>query len=304
MISAKIIEDSINPYGERITTWILTYPRFIHAEFMTHRVFSRNAASSRAIPISKVLEAVKQNPAEPEFWGENQKGMQAAVELDNTERTHREYSNEPFLTKRELARTIWLQARDIAVAQVERLNKRDVHKQIANRIAEPWSHITVLATATDYANFFALRAHKDAQPEFQVLAYTMLLEYVRSIPKNLKWDEWHIPFADKMPEGISHKDKLKVATARAARISYNTFDGVIDVAKDIELHDRLAASGHWSPFEHCAMASEAGRNGNFIGWWQYRKEFRNENPDKTDYAMLLANMPEWVHEAIKRNKQD
>jgi thymidylate synthase ThyX len=270
---------------------------------MTHRVFSRNAASSRAIPISKVLEAVKQNPAEPEFWGENQKGMQAAVELDNTERTHREYLGEPLLTKRELARTIWLQARDVAVAQVERLNKQDVHKQIANRVVEPWSHITVLATATDYTNFFALRAHKDAQPEFQVLAYTMLLEYVKSTPKKLGWDEWHIPFNDKMPEGTKFEDKLKIATARAARISYNTFDGEINAAKDIELHDRLAASGHWSPFEHCAYASKEERHtGNFNGWVQYRKSFSNENPTEVNYATLLANMPEWVYEAIKRNK--
>lgn len=288
-ISAKIILDSVNPFGERITTWILTYPRFIHAEFMTHRVFSRNASSSRAIPIGKALESVAANPAVPEYWGANQKGMQAAVELEGEALAH--------------AKEIWQQSCDAAIKTVQALDQLSVHKQIASRIVEPWNHITVLATATDYTNFFSLRAHKDAQPEFQVLAYTMLKAYVTNVPKKMTWGEWHIPFGEQMPDGITTEDALKVATARAARLSYKTFEGIIDVAKDIELHDRLAQSGHWSPFEHCAYACEDDQNSNFRGWQQYRKQFSTENPITANYAGMLAAMPNWVHNAILRNEE-
>lgn len=291
MIKAQIIADSVNIIGQRITTWILTYPRFIHAEFMTHRAFSRNAASSRAIPIAKMLAAVNERPAAPEYWGANQKGMQAAVELTGEGKSN--------------AIQKWIFARDGAVNACLALDDCDLHKQITNRVIEPWSHITVLATATTHGNFFALRAHKDAQPEFQVLAYTMLREYLKSKPVFLDEDEWHIPFSDKMVEGTSIENRLKIATARAARISYLTFEGAIDVEKDYELHDRLAASGHWSPFEHCAQnKANHVRYGNFIGWMQYRKKFTAENRDNItteDLARIFVNMPDWVTQAINQN---
>ena len=309
MINAKILLDSINPVGNRITSWILTYPRFIHAEFMTHRVFSRNASSSRAIPVKRMLEDVKNNPAMPVFWGKNQSGMQAKEELDNTEkyaevRKDLKYGEGLLITtKKQDAKREWLLARDEMVARVEKLNEIGLHKQIANRLLEPWMNITVIATATDHENFFALRAHPDAQPEFQDLAYKMLDIYQLSEPNKLKAGEWHIPFGDNMNEqrlvdcdafaketegmalglGDGYKDyislfKRKIATARCARISYLNFDGKDDYNKDIELHDILAKSGHWSPFEHSAMAlSTSEYSGNFKGWKQYRKTFNEEN---------------------------
>lgn len=292
MIKSRIIADSLSPAGSRITSWILTYPRFIHAEFMTHRVFSRNAASSRAIPIEKMLKAIEDQPAIPEFWGKNQSGMQANVELEGSDL----YS----------AKFRWDSARAQAIAGVKSLNEINVHKQIANRITEPWAHITVMATATDYLNFFSLRAHKDAQPEFQVLAYTMLREYLRSNPVEVEEGGWHIPFGDRMPEGLTLEQRLKIATARAARVSYNTFEGEINPEKDYELHDRLAASGHWSPFEHCATTLPYADEvcGNFRGWQQYRKSFPKENAShvtEKDLARIYANMPTWVYNAILRN---
>ncbi len=263
MIKAEIIADSENLCGNRITTWILTYPRFIHSEFMTHRVFSRNAASSRAIPITKMISSVKDNPAMPEYWGKNQKGMQASEELS--------------VEEQEKAKAIWLDARDAAIGYVLQLSDIPAHKQIANRLLEPWFHITVLATATDYENFFALRAHKDAQPEFQKLAYTMLELYNSQKPALIKPGEWHVPFADKHCEGMSLEEKLKVCTARAARTSYLTFDGKIDPKEDFRLHDMLMEGGHWSPFEHAAQAlDEPIYVGNFKGWKQYRKTFSAE----------------------------
>lgn len=264
MIEARIILDSINTAGNRITSWVLTYPRFIHSEIMTHRMFSRNAASSRAIPVEKMIKAVQDNPAMPVYWGLNKRGMQATEELDKQ--------------AQEQAKMLWLNARDAAVQQALTLHDLGLHKQVVNRVLEPFTHMTVILTATEYGNFFALRAHPDAQPEFQALAYLMLQEYMKSTPILLRPGSWHIPFGDNMPEGLTEEQMLKIATARCARVSYLTFDGKIDPEKDYELHDSLKESGHFSPFEHSAYAAPGSPQvGNFVGFIQYRKLLRGEN---------------------------
>jgi thymidylate synthase ThyX len=261
-IKASVIADSISDSG-RITTMLVRFPRFILAEFNTHRKFSRNAASSRAIPTSKVIEQVMNDPAMPVFWGKNQRGMKAFSELSS--------SDAP------VAEVIWLQARDLAVFKAKEMISLDVHKQIVNRLLEPWVMTSVLVTSTEWKNFFRLRCHPDSQPEMQALANKMKEEYERSTPFRLNEGEWHIPFG-KMTEGLSINEKLKVATARAARLSYETFDGEICVAKDLDLHDKLAESGHWSPFEHSAMSkADVLDGGNFDGWLQYRKLFPGES---------------------------
>ena len=206
MINAKILLDSINPVGNRITSWILTYPRFFHSEIMTHRVFSRNAASSRAIPVKRMIDDIRQNCAMPIFWGKNQAGMQAKEELDNTEKYAEVRKDLPYgeglliTTKKQEAKREWLLARDSAVKHAEKMLELGLHKQIANRILEPFMHMTVIITGTEFENFFALRAHPDAQPEFQDLAYKMLDIYQLSEPKKLKAGEWHIPFGDNINE--------------------------------------------------------------------------------------------------------
>jgi thymidylate synthase ThyX len=298
MINAKILLDSINPVGNRITSWILTYPRFFHSEIMTHRVFSRNAASSRAIPVKRMIDDVRQNCAMPIFWGKNQAGMQAKEELDDIIK-HREIVVSPVgngldpykltVTDKHAAKHEWLAARDSAITHAEKMLELGVHKQIANRILEPFMHMTVIITGTEFENFFALRAHPDAQPEFQDLAYKMLDIYQLSEPKKLKEGEWHIPFGDKLDEtrltelyyktAIPHEElKLRISVARCARVSYLNFEGKDDYNKDIELSETLSSSGHWSPFEHSAMAlSTSEYSGNFKGWKQYRKTFNEEN---------------------------
>jgi hypothetical protein len=232
-----------------------------------------------------MLEAVKTNPAMPVWWGKNQKGMKAREELDNTvaDQFRMVVSDDGTkkltpMTAMEAAKHDWLAARDSAVAYAEKLVELDVHKQIANRICEPWAHITVLVTATDFENFFSLRVHPDAQPEIQALASKMLEEYNKSEPRQLKVGEWHIPFGDKMPENADLGTWLKISTARCARLSYLTFDGAMDVEKDFEIHNSLSNDGHWSPFEHQAQAlGESKQVGNFVGWSQYRKTFKGEN---------------------------
>jgi thymidylate synthase ThyX len=267
----------------------------IHAEFMTHRGFSRNAASSRAIPIQKMQEAVLKNPAGPVHWGANKSGMQANAQLEGA--------------ALETARSSWVNLSKRAVEMSEQLRRDGLHKQIANRPLEWCGHITVIATATDKClrNFFALRAHHEAQPEFQVLAYKMLGLWLKSTPKDLKVGDWHIPMSDDFyyvdddEWAIPISTGLKVATGRIARVSYLTHDGVRDLEEDILLHNRLSTAGHWSPFEHCAQVahpdSPAGFGGNFgPAWVQYRKTFTNECQAPTDEELMnrLESAPDWA----------
>jgi len=280
-----IIEDSSNPNGNRVTTFLLTYPRFIHSEIMTHRAFSRNAASSRAIPIEKLIEQVRTNPAMPIRWGKNGKGMQDHGSLENQESI--------------LAEESWRRASERAVESATHLHSIGLHKQIVNRVLEPFVWMTTLVTATEWENFFALRAHKDAQPELQHLSIMMLRKYLQNKPKAKNWGEWHIPFGDKMPNGLSDLEKIKVATARAARTSYLTMDGQINVDKDIQLHDSLSENGHWSPFEHSCTADSSLSIGNFKGWAQYRSLFCEQNK-KCDLRRLLSDLEE-DNTAIGRN---
>lgn len=265
MITTKIIADSLSPAGTRLTTFVCTYPRFIHSEIMTHRDKSRNAASSRAIPVSKMLKLVISEPAMPVYWGQNQSGMQANVELPKS--------------KQWLAKKIWIGASYISVGAAWLMSKLGVHKQITNRLIEPWAHMTVIISGTEWGNFFNLRAHPDAQPEFQELAYRMLVDYKNSEPKVLRSGQWHLPFiTDEIHKGYTTKQLLKIVTARCARVSYLNFEGNIDAAKDYALHDRLFEQGHMSPFEHAARAeAEPMMSGNFCGFTQYRKLIPNEN---------------------------
>ena len=290
MIEVKLVADSINTAtNDRLTTYLLTYPRYIHAEVMTHRVFSRNAASSRAIPVLKFRKDVMDNPVIPTHWGANQKGMQASDELDDVtphmiwpaeEDIDGSMIGSTTLTDREFARRVWLRARNSMLKEHGNLEACGLHKQIANRILEPWFHIQLLVSATEFQNFFALRCHKDAHPDIQSVADGMLEAYMTSQPDPKNPGEWHLPFGDQDLAGVEGgiATIVKVCTARAARISYKTFEGRIDIEQDIILHDRLVASGHMSPAEHPAVALEHGvRSGNYRGWLQYRKTLPREN---------------------------
>ncbi len=309
MIKAEIIADSINPKDCRITSWVLEYPRFVHAELMTHRVFSKNAASSRAIPIEKMIQQVIDNPAMPVWWGKNQSGMQAKEELDNSELKSRLDRVDKFsihhrmYTDLEYAKKIWLESRDKAIEQVRKLSQLGLHKQIANRILEPWFNIRVILTGTDFENWFALRAHPDAQPEIRVLAEQMLELYNASEPNSLNVGEWHIPFGDKIDndrvfqlinfENVGSEDvipkliekyKLKIATARCARVSYFNFEGKDDYSKDVETCEKLFGSipRHLSPAEHPAQCmDDESYYGNLKGFKPYRKFFSEENLNDT-----------------------
>lgn len=370
-IEAKIVADSISPQGHRITSMLLTYPRFIHGEVMTHRMFSRNSASSRAIPFEKMVKMVEEDPFIPIAWQKDHKGMQGT---------------EYIRGNKEIQYCIdtWLRGRDYSIRVAKTLNKKaafpkgdfdssyediNVSKQLCNRLLEPFMWHTVLVTATEWDNFFELRcrqypywfyncdgsqdckilkskkdfieehgsnapfysiggkkfdemsdldwikfSNSGAEIHIQTLAESMWDAINENTPKQLKAGEWHIPFGDNisyiptpsamMVSSLSHQQavaieqKIKVATARCARLSYMTHDGEIDYEKDIKLHDSLLKNYHMSPFEHCARAMndseykefvktklgkmshewDYGWCNNFRGWIQYRYLIEKHEP--------------------------
>lgn len=281
-ITAEIVADSINPHDKRLTSYILKYPRFIHAELMTHRMLSRNSASSRAIPIKKAIREVWNNPAHPERWGINGRGMQ-------DHGLHKYPKTCMF---------VWRSLSKVACASAWVLDKLGLHKQIANRVLEPFSHITVLVTATNFNNFFRLRAHPDAQPEFQVLAYRMLAEYRSVSPKPLTWGEWHLPLAPK--KGVMLQHLRTISVANAARTSYTAFRKDRKINEQRKLCDKLSSGGHWSPFEHQAQAVESAKaSGNFRGGWLQNREIEERSAQTvgrklSSMAEVFSEKPEWI----------
>lgn len=338
-IKAEIIADSVCPFGHRITTYVLTFPRFILAELNTHRVFSKNSASSRAIPFEKMVNMVLEDPFIPIAWQKDHKGMQGTEYLDLDQLITAEGHTMYQATVEE-----WLSARDEAVTRATYLNESGVTKQLCNRLLEPFMWHTVILTATEFDNFFELRCpqyevfsklyrskidvckeegkvkmmnylyekdrggfeqfvescedtkevdytkfynhigwHKinKGQSEIHMMALAECMWDARneSTPKQLQEGEWHIPFGDNLvPDKIHHilfaKDnsegdrvenyyellnefKIKIATARCARVSYLNFEGKDDYEADIKLYDTLLQSKHFSPFEHCARAMDS-----------------------------------------------
>jgi thymidylate synthase ThyX len=280
-ITAQIVEDTLSSAGVRLTTFSLRYPRFIHAEFMTHRVFSRNASSSRAIPVGKTADEVLNDMAEPVSWGKNQAGMQARQELSDIDRA--------------AAQAHWrIAGRDMARVSRD-LAETGAHKQIANRVSEPWQHICVVVTATDFDNFFLQRCHRDADPTMQELAWAMAHRYYAAVPKPAS-DGWcHLPFVSAAERlTLPPEQLLSVSVARCARVSYKNHDGSFPVVeKDIQLATDLATQGHWSPFEHQAfpLSDSNERSGNFRGWRQYR-QLVMPPPKRFDYLEAVGALQE------------
>lgn len=269
--SARVILDSVSRSGHRLTTFEIVMPRIVLAEFNTHRVFSRNSASSRAIPINKMIEKVEKTPFIPDYWGSNGKGMSPQGQLG--------------LEESAKATEVWIAAAKNAMASVKSLYEIGVHKQTANRLLEPFLWHTVLMTATELNNFLELRTDSEAQHEIRMVGNLVKEVYLKSNPIERNW---HFPLLDEYElEEIKRGDNweltaCKISSGRCARVSYETHAGKRDFEKDIELHDRLLANRHWSPLEHVAQPIENAENSyvyekcgvkysnNFAGWLQYR----------------------------------
>ena len=259
-ITAKVVCDSVSEQGVRLTTFEIEYPRFIHGELMTHRMLSKNSSSSRAIPIQKMLDQIESDMAIPVYWGKNKSGMQAVEEID----------------KASIRSAVdqWGFAYGDAKHVVNRMVELGLHKQVPNRLTEPFQMMKVVITGTDWDNFFNLRIHPDAQPEICMLAYKMYKAMQESEPVELKAGEWHLPFVDKLLDenlnlisyGVSHEDDtygtmhnpvtleqaIKLSAASCASVSYRTEDMTLEKADKI--FDMLIKAEviHASPFEHLA----------------------------------------------------
>jgi thymidylate synthase ThyX len=233
----------------------VTLPRIVLPEFNTHRVFSRNSASSRAIPVNKMIDKAVNDPFIPSYWGKAQKGMQAFVELSKAQKDE--------------AIQVWLRARDKAVEEAKELLDIGVHKQLANRLLEPFLWHVIVVTATEWDNFFKLRIHADAQPEIMYAAEAMKKALDSSEPQIIEEGEWHMPFVrlELVPPWI---DARMASAARCARVSYLNHDGKESYESDNDLATRLLESGHLSPFEHVATPGDKD-TGNFKGWTQFRQ---------------------------------
>ena len=259
---ARILLDSISDAGIRLTTMQVTFPRFVLSEFNTHRVFSRNSASSRAIPTSKMLQRVLEDPVFPVEWGRNQQGMSAAECLSEEEGAS--------------AKGIWLDAMTNAIESVKLMQGVHVHKQVINRLLEPFMWHTVIVTATQWENFFKLRCAPSAQPEIRVAAELMRAIYQDARPAPVETGEWHLPLLQSDEQHLDIETRKRVSAARCARVSYLTHDGKRDIGKDVELCDRLLSDRHLSPFEHVATpTSDLDFHANFRGWTQMRKEIES-----------------------------
>lgn len=262
----QIIADSISPAGSRIVTFQLRYWRAIHAEVMTHRAFSRNAGSSRARPSAAIIEQVRNDPWGPRHWGANQPGMQAGDEVEDVG----------------VAQRAWRRSAVWAAQHAEELLEQGLHKQIVNRVLEPFTYIDVVLTSTmpGLSNFFELRIHPDAQPEIQDLARAMRQVMDESVPQSLGYGEWHLPYITKEERDCDEYPTAllrKLSVARCARVSYKAFDGTVDEDKDLALYKKLVGAHpmHASPAEHQATPLQPlilnPQCGNFAGWEQHRQ---------------------------------
>lgn len=257
--SAKIVLDSISPAGVRLTTMEVTFPRFVLSEWNTHRNFSRNSSSSRAVPTSKMIERVQTDPVFPVEWGKNKKGMSADEAISEDEQAQ--------------AKAVWLQARDAALEHAKQLAELKVHKQIVNRILEPFMWHTVIVTSTEWENFFDLRCAPAAQPEIRTIAMMMREIYAAGTPQTVGIGEWHLPLVQPDERHLDLETQKMISAARCARVSYLTHDGTRSIDADITLYDRLKGEKHLSPFEHVATpARDLEFHANFRGWVQMRKE--------------------------------
>lgn len=292
--TARIIEWSEGNNGKQIITFHLRYPLMIHAELMTHRDLSRNAGSSRAIPVEKRIAEVLSNPMVPRYWGKNQKGMQASEEL----------SGLPLF----MSKFLWNFAAKSAGYIAKGMNLFGGHKQVINRLLAPFIHIDVVVTTTELTNFLWLRDHKDAEPHIADLARAMIyamevhkthnhLFGMEGGPRKLTNDptlksSWHLPYVtDDERATMTLESLIKLSIARCARVSYKAFDGTnSSFEADINLVDKLIGSEplHASPTEHQAYPDQGRKrgtkftwnnpelHGNFKGFIQYRKTLENE----------------------------
>lgn len=272
--SAKVIADSMFE-GSRLITLEIELHRFVLPEFNTHRSISRNFQSSRAVPVKQMIEQVRNNPAMPVHWGKNEPGMVANEQMTGEQLVD---------TKGE-----WFQAAMNAADSAEFMLEEGAHKQIVNRLLEPfmWTKGVATGTIDAWQAFLKLRLHKDAQPEIKALAYEIGQAIINSSSAELSDGDWHMPyFGDGYYLkgcGIDVEEAVMISASCAGQVSYRKLDDSLEKAKKIYDMLNLPSEGlypenppHFSPTEHQVMferGSCKSLSGNFHkeGFIQYRK---------------------------------
>lgn len=292
-ITAKIICDSVSPDGVRITTLEIEYPRFIHGEFMTHRSLSKNSSSSRAIPIQKMLDQIEINMAIPIYWGKNKSGMQAVEEV----------------SKFDEAKSVlnWERSFNYTKERVLDMVEDGLHKQVPNRLTEPFQMMKVVVTGTDWDNFFNLRIHKDAQPEICMLAYKIYKAMEESKPQKLLQGQYHLPYVcnsyEISEEGfpildtlayctednklLSLEDAIKISASCCAQVSYRNAD--MSLEKADKIFNMLIKSDvlHASCFEH--LATPICNQDGLINGWDFGITHQNKQGQ-----LFSGNLRGWI----------
>lgn len=257
--SCEILADSVNPIGQRVTTVQIRLPLVVWPEFLTHRTFSRNARSNRAVPSRILIQEVLRNPFVPEFWGRNKSGMQAGKELTGW--------------RRWIARNAWLWARYPAIAAAWTMSRCGLHKQDSNRVLNPWQWIDAVVTGDEGAwqAFFALRCHPLADPKIHTIAEMIREGIEDSTPLHLTRGQWHLPYYRDQSE-TPMESTLWASAGACARVSYACFDGRHSDEDNAALGRRLAREkpAHASPLEHVLQASsiEKTQPGPVGGLWR------------------------------------
>ncbi len=302
-VSCEVIQHSISPQGKEILTVSVKYGLIIHSEFLRHRQLSRGVKSNRAIPAKVIRREVLEDPYTPQWFGKNKSGMVSEEQV-----------RFPWIAKK-----LWRTARYPACGFHWLGEKLGVHKEILNRLLNPWQWVRETITATEWDNLYNLRRHKDAQRDIKEVVDAIYECHTKSNPNALSEGEWHVPYVKREwdNQGVLHywdndgmelsqEQAIKCSAARCARSSYDNHDNTSASYKvDCGLYDMLVTSkpAHASPVEHQAtpMKVDAAAfsitnswteglthvdkscrlwSGNFEGWTQHRQTLNNHVCEK------------------------
>lgn len=250
-MEVKVLLDSVNPYTNvRLTTLHCVYPQFIHQQVLTHRMFSRNSSSLRAISFDRASEEFE---IVYPTWTEEKKGMQGNIITDED--------------KQDLASSYVDCMYNDVRHWCKKLESLGVHHQDINNYLRPFQNIHTVITATDFENFFQQRLHESTKPDMQRLAQLIYTALEESKPEE---NCHHAPMLNDLWDSTFSNEQLYlISAARLARISY--FKWQDDPQKDLELAKKLIENNHPSPFEHIAFAQQDNEYyGNFKSWKQLR----------------------------------
>lgn len=310
MIDVKLLKYSCSNEAIHLYTFEVEIPRVILAEWNTHGIMNSNAQSSRAVPVAKLIEQVQKNPYYPPIWGKNQRGMQA-------------YERNDELVWGMPVDAFWQDCINDACNKAHALDQAKYHKQIANRVIEPYSHTKLVISGTEWDNFFNLRIHHAAEPNIREMAIQIYQTMRTASPQSLNPGEWHLPYIDTYHnkngkivysfkgKKLTTEQAIRVSLACIAKVSYRSLDPSPEAVDKIinTLFPDDGSPIHASPSQHIAtpfqypydadewQVGESHRDkqgwswsAQLRGWCQYRKTIPNENCEFFTHEVFMERM--------------